>query len=237
MSTTASTNCFLCSRACTKNICVVGDDDQCVVEGTPILTPSGYVPVEQIREGDTLLAACGGPHLAPAVVEKVMVNDYSGPVRHIQMEHGESLSVTPNHVMFQRLVLNSPVEVKQENGYFDKSIENEITFIMFSDGMEYGTSRSKPAFYIHADQTCHTAMFNDYEDAWNYARRLQSRVDAPGINTSAQMSDFRMWTRTADLLTTWHNLPIVMDIPSSIENCEAFNGLPKSARVFGAHRR
>ena len=35
-----------------KNICVVGDDDQCVVEGTPILTPSGYVPVEQIREGD-----------------------------------------------------------------------------------------------------------------------------------------------------------------------------------------
>ncbi len=43
-----------------KNICVVGDDDQCVVEGTPILTPSGYVPVEQIREGDTVLAACGG---------------------------------------------------------------------------------------------------------------------------------------------------------------------------------
>ena len=24
-----------------KNICVVGDDDQCIVEGTPILTPSG----------------------------------------------------------------------------------------------------------------------------------------------------------------------------------------------------
>ena len=34
-----------------KNICVVGDDDQCVVEGTPVLTPSGYVPVEQIQRG------------------------------------------------------------------------------------------------------------------------------------------------------------------------------------------
>ena len=31
-----------------KNICVVGDDDQCVVAGTPILTPTGYVPIEQI---------------------------------------------------------------------------------------------------------------------------------------------------------------------------------------------
>ena len=43
-----------------KNICAVGDDDQCVVEGTPILTPNGYVPVEQIKEGDEVLAACGG---------------------------------------------------------------------------------------------------------------------------------------------------------------------------------
>ena len=66
-----------------RNICVVGDDDQCVVEGTPILTPSGYVPVEQIKEGDEVLAACGGPWLASAMVEKVTVNDYAGPVRHI----------------------------------------------------------------------------------------------------------------------------------------------------------
>ena len=53
-----------------KNICVVGDDDQCVVEGTPILTPFGYVPVEEIREGDTVLAACGSGHLASAAGRK-----------------------------------------------------------------------------------------------------------------------------------------------------------------------
>ena len=83
-----------------KNICVVGDDDQCVVKGTPILTPNGCVAVENIKPGDTILAAVGDGLLAPAAVSAVNVTPYAGPVRVLRTDGGHSVRVTPNHVLF-----------------------------------------------------------------------------------------------------------------------------------------
>ena len=171
-----------------KNICVVGDDDQCVVAGTPILTPSGYVPVEQIREGDTVLAACGGPHLAPALVEKVMANDYAGPVRNIQTQQGATVRVTPNHVMFSSLgAPGTPEEVWRRHG-MEKDTDGEwdypeegVKFRMFhtpsfpvnSDlNKAVSLGLHKPQFRVDAwrGRGSRTATFNDYDDAWSYAK-------------------------------------------------------------------
>jgi DNA helicase II / ATP-dependent DNA helicase PcrA len=35
-----------------RQICIVGDSDQCLVPGTPVRTPSGEVPIEDVQVGD-----------------------------------------------------------------------------------------------------------------------------------------------------------------------------------------
>ncbi|MGH9138590.1 MAG: UvrD-helicase domain-containing protein, partial [Acidimicrobiales bacterium] len=42
-----------------RNVCVVGDSDQCVPPGTLVSTPAGAVPIERIRVGDVVLGAGG----------------------------------------------------------------------------------------------------------------------------------------------------------------------------------
>ncbi len=47
-----------------RNVAVVGDGDQCLPPGTMVDTPTGRVPIEQLREGDVVLGTSG--HRAPA---------------------------------------------------------------------------------------------------------------------------------------------------------------------------
>ncbi len=211
-----------------KNICVVGDDDQCVVEGTPILTPTGYVPVEQIQEGDTVLAACGGRFLAPSVVEKVMVNDYAGPVRSIQTEQGAAVRVTPNHVMFGFPIQKAPDEVwqahelvKDSNGdwYYSNA---GVSFTMFRGELDRPyKDLLKLGFRVHANDVrrtkkwdnYYTAIFTDYEDAWDYAKRLQTRLDLPELRTFARFGKFQTSGIRAEFLSQWHNVPVAAEAP------------------------
>ncbi len=57
------------------NVMVVGDDSQCVIEGTPILTPKGYRPVESLRIGDTVWSGGGNGRL----VESCLQTHHSRP--------------------------------------------------------------------------------------------------------------------------------------------------------------
>ena len=212
-----------------KNICVVGDDDQCVVEGTPILTPSGYVPVEQIKEGDTVLVACGGPHLASEVVEKVMVSDYKGLVRRIQTEQGAKVGVTPNHVMFGSLVENAPEDVWRSFGgeFYDcqgdrlmARVDEPVHFTMF-----FG--KPKPTYLFDEDcaptrfrvsANCDEAHFNVHDDAWAYAKMLQKRWDINEISVTARIGNSYSTATAAERMTEWHTVPIAAEIPGQLMN-------------------
>jgi len=85
------------------NLCVVGDPDQCILPGTPVETPTGPRPIEDVRDGDLVLAAVGSGVVAPVPVAKVMVNPYRGRVVRITVEGGLVLRATPNHVCFARV--------------------------------------------------------------------------------------------------------------------------------------
>ncbi|MBI4608933.1 MAG: UvrD-helicase domain-containing protein [Candidatus Rokubacteria bacterium] len=86
-----------------RNLCVVGDDDQCGVGGTLIGTPEGPKPVEEIREGGLVVAGSGWNSTSLAKVEAVRRNEFDGTVISIKTEDGGELRATPNHLLFARL--------------------------------------------------------------------------------------------------------------------------------------
>ncbi len=87
-----------------RNVTVVGDDDQCLVPGTMIAGPCGDRSIESLGEDADVLAACGAGRLALARAAAPMRREYVGPVVTVRTRGGRSLTATPNHVVFGRLV-------------------------------------------------------------------------------------------------------------------------------------
>ncbi len=245
-----------------KNICVVGDDDQCVVEGTPILTPSGYVPVEQIKEGDEVMAACGGPHLAPAVVEKVMVNDYAGEVCDFQVGY-QTLSVTPNHVMFALPQEGAPEAawssldiledtcvppdepdwvgstwrpqlVMFELGGYDDSTPTSIP------GVREGWGPTEHGFQVDVPDHSQHEWFSSYDNAWRYARRLQSDLDLDDVQMSARIGLWRYAAvHASKVVGGYHIVPgVLLQWPHIAQNGMAGIKIdaPSPTHIFSTRR-
>jgi len=87
-----------------RNLCVVGDDDQCLPPGTPVTCPDGMKPIESLQEGAEVMAACGAGRLARAQAAAPLGRDYSGPMVTVRTRGGVELTATPNHLVFSRLV-------------------------------------------------------------------------------------------------------------------------------------
>ncbi len=86
-----------------RNVCVVGDPDQCVVEGTLVATPAGPKRVERISEGDRVFAGTGWGTARVGRVEAVRRSRFDGVVVVIRTVDGHELRATPNHVVFARI--------------------------------------------------------------------------------------------------------------------------------------
>jgi len=86
-----------------RNLCVVGDDDQCVPAGTQIQTSEGPQPVECLREGSTVRGAAGWGEVASDAVNAITSRHYQGKLIHIRTDAGYELAATPNHLLFARI--------------------------------------------------------------------------------------------------------------------------------------
>jgi superfamily I DNA/RNA helicase len=83
-----------------RNLCVVGDDDQCLVAGTPVSMADGSTkPVEEVREGDLVLSSHGGGELGPGRVTRTHSSHASEGVA-ITTRSGRRIVSTPEHVHF-----------------------------------------------------------------------------------------------------------------------------------------
>src|SRR5215211_3084884 len=77
-----------------RNLCVVGDPDQCVTAGTLIQTPRGPRPVETFGEGDEVLTCAGSGTVIRQAVSAVMVNPHRGLLVKVTLDNGMVLCAT-----------------------------------------------------------------------------------------------------------------------------------------------
>jgi DNA helicase II / ATP-dependent DNA helicase PcrA len=83
-----------------RNLCVVGDDDQCLIEGTPVTMADGSTkPIQKISVGDEVLSGYGSGDFRPAKVTGVSRSEKFEGVR-ITTRSGRQLVSTPEHVHF-----------------------------------------------------------------------------------------------------------------------------------------
>ena len=86
-----------------RNICVVGDDDQCIAAGSLVQTPQGETRVEDLRAGDEIIGAAGRGTTATAKIESVRARPFRGAMLRVTTRGNRVLETTPNHMFFARL--------------------------------------------------------------------------------------------------------------------------------------
>ncbi|GFR36081.1 hypothetical protein TCEA9_18930 [Thermobrachium celere] len=111
-----------------RNLCVVGDDDQCLLEGQMVLTSNGYKNIEQINENESVICAAGNGQIGEGNVSKVMKKEYDGVVVKVTTKGGRVIKATPNHLTFANLNFSS---------------EYHIVYLMYKKGKGYRIGQTK----------------------------------------------------------------------------------------------
>ncbi|TMD98976.1 MAG: hypothetical protein E6I76_03365 [Chloroflexi bacterium] len=83
-----------------RNLTVVGDDDQCLLEGTPVAMADGSLrSIEEVRVGDAVRSCYGSGDFRPATVVRTARREAAEGIR-ITTRGGRTLVSTPEHTHF-----------------------------------------------------------------------------------------------------------------------------------------
>jgi superfamily I DNA/RNA helicase len=137
-----------------RNLAVVGDDAQCLVEGTTVTLGDGTTkPIEQIRPGDEVLSCYGSGDFRPARVTEVHRSDRRDGIA-ITLRSGRRIVSTPEHTHFagHRFGLRATPEVRVPQGRLT------VALCGASGGHTVETARG--------DET----RFTHFGDAWAVAK-------------------------------------------------------------------
>ena len=105
-----------------KNICVVGDDDQCIVEGTLIQGENSEIRIEDLKSGDKVKVAAGNGEVSILDIKDISKKEYCGEVIKVVTESGKVIKSTPNHISFAKTSL-------EEDKYY--------VYLMYKKGFGY----------------------------------------------------------------------------------------------------
>ena len=87
-----------------KNLTAVGDASQCLPPGTLIHTSTGMQRIEKIKCGDRVVSATGRGKTEIFSVNKIFKRKHNGKIIILKTSNGKVLRLTPNHIVFARLI-------------------------------------------------------------------------------------------------------------------------------------
>ncbi|WP_321825766.1 UvrD-helicase domain-containing protein [Clostridium butyricum] len=105
-----------------KNICVVGDDDQCLVEGTMVSTENKDVEIEKLMKEDLVRVASGNGETSLLKISDINKKKYCGKIVKITTKNNKVIKATPNHISFGKISL-------EEDKYY--------VYLMYKSGFGY----------------------------------------------------------------------------------------------------
>ncbi len=145
-----------------RNVCAVGDPDQCLVAGTMITMADGSVkPIEEVRKGDEVLSCYGSGEFRPATVMRAYRSTRRNGVA-ITTDGGRRIVSTAEHTHFAGFKAG-------------KTPQLQMTYLMWKAGCGFriGTSRTYtngqprsvagPAFRMNAERADATWVIDVYE--------------------------------------------------------------------------
>ena len=86
-----------------KGIVIVGDEYQCLTEGTLISTPNKKVKIENISIGDEINVACGFGEKTIGKVESIYKSEINEKIVRITTEKGNIIEGTTKHMIFGKI--------------------------------------------------------------------------------------------------------------------------------------
>ena len=92
-----------------RNLVFIGDDDQCLPEGTKVITEHGTKNIEDIQCWDKVLTGVGSGDTSFEVVDNVSKRLISDELIEIHTKRGQVIRATKNHVGFVKIVPNNDV--------------------------------------------------------------------------------------------------------------------------------
>lgn len=164
-----------------KNICVVGDDSQCLTEDTTIQTKDGNKKIKDVSKNDEVVTASGAGNTTYKKVIEVMKKNYTGDIIRVTLESGKVIQATKEHITFFKLV-------PEENKFYVYLMyKKELGFsIGQATGTGIGENETKNDIRIElngevADKIWIIKVCNTKEEASDYEEYYSSHYEIPKI--------------------------------------------------------
>ena len=102
----------------------MGNCKFCSPSGTLINTPNGKIPIEELNKGDLVIGYdTSSKSIKINEIEETYEREYKGEIFCIELSNGETLRLTPEHLV----ILNNGKEVEVQN-LTEKDFEKIISF-------------------------------------------------------------------------------------------------------------
>ncbi len=178
-----------------RNVFVVGDDSQCLVPETEILTEKGLQPISSLNQSEKVVGASGFGQTGLFSIMETGRRDYKGMLVTIKTLSGSTLSLTPEHICYAQL------QPKENQWYVylmyraDKGYRIGITRGIRSPGSRVVNGLMVRANQERADKMWIIMTTATLEDARYYEELLSVSYGIPKVLFFAQGRDFMTLTQ------------------------------------------